>query len=48
MVSNLKAIARNSDSSTRTLLANSVECTTSECINKLPHLTLCKIGEEFL
>ena len=35
---NLKAIARNFDSSTRTLLANSVECTTAECINKLPTL----------
>ena len=50
---NLKGIARNSDSSTRTLLAISVEGMTGECINKLPKLDSvkrtirrCKRGEE--
>ena len=39
---NLKGIARNSDSSTRTLLANSVEGMTAECVNKLPTLDSVK------
>ena len=40
--SNLKNIARNSNSSTRTLLANSVEGMNAECINKLPKLDSVK------
>ena len=39
---NLKGITRNSDSSTRTFLANSVEGMTAECVNKLPTLDSVK------
>ena len=41
---NLKGIARNSDLSTLTLLANSVEGMTAEFVNKLPTLDTVKEG----